>query len=264
MLLTIDIGNTNLHFGLYDQEAWRAAWRARTIHEKMGDEYAVLLNSFFESRGFAFDAVDAIVLASVVPGLTATFRKLCQDYLGLKPLVVGPETDTGIKLDVDNPSEVGPDRIVNAAAIHNLYGGPAICVDFGTATTFDAIREDGAYIGGAISPGIGLAHDALVNRAALLRSVDLEPPPSAIGRNTVTAMQSGLFLGYSHMISGLIMQIKGELSSGAVKVIATGGLAPVFKESVTVIDIVAPNLTLEGLRTIWERNTTSIASGAAD
>lgn len=260
MLLTIDIGNTNLHFGLYHNGDWVAAWRARTIGEKMADEYGVLLGSFFENRGHSFEDVTAIVLASVVPDLTSTFRNLCIEYIGQKPLVVTARTDSGITLDVDHPGEVGADRIVNAAAVHNLYGGPAICVDFGTATTWDAITAEGAYIGGAIAPGIGLAHDALVSRAALLRSVELEAPPSAIGRNTVNAMQSGLFLGYSYMIGGLIEHIKQELGGGTIKVIATGGLAPVFNESVEAIDIVAPNLTLEGLRVIWERNEASIAA----
>lgn len=264
MLLTIDIGNTNLHFGLYHQGEWHCSWRARTIVNKMGDEYAVLLGSFFESRGYSFEDVSSIVMCSVVPDLTATFRDLCQDYLNLKPLIITADTDTGISLDVDNPREVGADRIVNSAAVHALYGGPAICVDFGTATTCDAISAEGAYLGGAISPGIGLAHDALVSRAALLRSVELEAPPAAIGRNTVNALQSGLFLGYSYMIEGLITQIKHELGGGDIKVIATGGLAPVFNDIVASIEIVAPNLTLEGLRVIWERNTVAkpkISSG---
>lgn len=254
MLLAIDIGNTNIHFGLHDGRDWFVSWRAHTVARKMGDEYAVLLRSFFEEKALTFADVEAVVMASVVPDLTAAFIKMSERYLNRKPLNVEPGVKTGVRLLLDNPREVGPDRVVNAAAVKKLYGGPAIAVDFGTATTLDVLNANGDYLGGAIAPGIGLAHDALVSRTARLVKVDLVPPPSVIGHNTVHAMQSGLFLGYVAMIEGLVTRIKAELQAPQARVIATGGLAPLFAEQTSVIDEIAPNLTLEGLRIIWEMN----------
>ncbi len=256
MLLAIDVGNTNIHFGLYDPqaEAWRCSWRAQTVHERMADEYAVLLRSFFGEHSLAFADVRGVVMASVVPPLTPTFIQMSERYLKHTPLNVGPATRTGVRVLVDNPQEVGPDRVVNVAAVRALYGSPAIVIDFGTATTWDVVDAEGNYLGGAIAPGIGLAHDALVRRAARLIKVDLQPPPSPIGRNTVHAMQSGLFLGYVAMIEGLVERIRAELAAPAVRVIATGGLAPLFAEHTRVIEAIAPNLTLDGLRLIWELN----------
>jgi type III pantothenate kinase len=259
MLLAIDIGNTNIHFGLYDPRSgdWCCSWRSQTVHHRMSDEYAVLLRSFFQEHEVAFEDVDAVVMASVVPGLTPTFIEMCRRYLKRAPLNVEPSTNTGVRILLDNPSEVGADRIVNAAAVHALNQSPAIVIDFGTATTYDVINSQGEYLGGAIAPGIGLAHDALVQRAARLLKVDLVPPPAAIGRNTVHAMQSGLFLGYVAMIEGLVERIRAELGTmgeTGVRVIATGGLAPLFAEHTGVIEQIAPNLTLDGLRIIWELN----------
>jgi type III pantothenate kinase len=254
MLLAIDIGNTNIHFGLWDGAVWVQTWRARTIAEKMADEYAVLLCSFFAEQDLSFADVTGVVMASVVPALTSTFVELCEQRLERTPLNVGPGVRTGIRIMVDNPSEVGPDRVVNSAAAHELYGGPAIVIDLGTATTFDIINEDGDYIGGVIATGIRLAHDALVNRTARLRKVELIPPPTVVGRNTVHAMQSGLFLGYIAMIEGLVARIKRELAALDARVIATGGLSALFTQHTDVIDEIAPNLTLDGLRIIWELN----------
>ncbi|NDJ36263.1 MAG: type III pantothenate kinase [Chloroflexi bacterium] len=254
MLLAIDIGNTNIHFGLVHPDGTLCCtWRARTIRNKMADEYAVLLRSFFVGQGLDLRAVDAVVMASVVPELTGTFVELSERYLKRKPLNVDHSLDTGITIRLDNPRELGPDRLVNAVAAVALYGTPAIVIDFGTATTYDIIDAHGDYLGGAIAPGIGLAHDALVERAARLLAVDLVPPPSVIGSNTIQAMQSGLFLGYIAMIEGLIARFKAELGSDAPVVIATGGLAAHFAEHTTVIDQIAPNLTLDGLRLLWER-----------
>lgn len=254
MLLAIDIGNTNVHLGLYDVGEWRQAWRARTVPDKMPDEYAVLVRSFFEQAGLSFEVVDCVVIASVVPPLTAAFTDLGARYLRCKPLVVGDEgVSPGIRLDVEAPREVGADRIVNVAAVNHLYGGPAIVIDFGTATTFDVVSAGGAYMGGAIAPGIGLSHDALVARTARLYKVALEPPPSPIGRNTGQAMQSGLFLGYVAMIEGMVARLQQALGVPA-KVIATGGLAPVFAKHTDVIEEIAPLLTLDGLRLIYELN----------
>ncbi len=256
LLLAIDIGNTNVHLGLRDLDAgaWCCTWRAQTVHHRMSDEYAVLLHTFFEQRGYVFEQVEAVVIASVVPALTATFTEMSERYLSQTPLIVTHEVNSGVEIRLDNPAEIGPDRIVNAAAVNAQMGGPAIVIDFGTATTFDVIDAEGCYIGGAITTGIGLAHDALVGRAARLLNVDLSPPPAAIGRNTVHAMQSGLFLGYVAMIEGMVARIKAELGEPDVRVIATGGLAPVFAEQTDAIEQIAPDLTLEGLRVIWELN----------
>jgi type III pantothenate kinase len=254
MLLAVDIGNTNIHVGLWNGTVWVQSWRARTIAEKMADEYAVLLRNFFAERELGFDDVTGVVMASVVPPLTPTFLELCEQRMGCTPLNVEPGVRTGIRVLVDNPSEVGPDRVVNSAAVQKLYGGPAIVIDLGTATTFDIINADGDYIGGVIATGILLAHDALVSRAARLRKVELTAPPTVIGRNTVHAMQSGLFLGYIAMIEGLVARIKHELNAPGTKVIATGGLSALFTQHTDVIDEIAPNLTLDGLRIIWEMN----------
>jgi type III pantothenate kinase len=254
MLLAIDIGNTNIHIGMHANGEWCCTWRARTIHDKMSDEYAVLLRNFFSEDSFTFEDVSAVVMASVVPDLTPTFIEMSHRYLGHTPLNVEPGIKSGIRILLDNPREVGPDRVVNAAAVRALYGGPAIVIDFGTATTYDVINADGDYVGGAITPGIILAHDALVSHTARLLRVDLVPPPTAIGHNTVHAMQSGLFLGYVAMIEGLVARLKAELDGPDVRIIATGGLAPIFAEHTAVIEEIAPNLTLEGLRVIWELN----------
>ncbi len=256
MLLAIDVGNTNIHFGLYAGGDWCCTWRARTVPLKMSDEYAVLLRNFFTESDLHFSDVTGVVLASVVPDLTGTMIQMAERYLKQPTLNVGPGVRTGIRVLLDNPREVGADRVVNAAAVKALYGGPAIVIDFGTATTWDVINPDGDYVGGAIAPGIGLAHDALVSRAARLLKVDLRPPPSAIGHNTIHAMQSGLFYGYVAMIEGLVARLQAELAGGPARVIATGGLAPLFAEHTPVIQQIAPHLTLEGLRIIWELNQT--------
>jgi len=256
-LLAIDIGNTNVHLGLWRDHAWRPSWRARTVPDKMPDEYAVLIRSFMEGDGLGFDQISGVVIGSVVPRLTAAFLELSRRYIGIEPLVVTNQTRTGIVVDIDQPEQAGADRIVNSAAVHALYGGPAIVIDFGTATTFDVVSADGAYQGGAIAPGINLAHDALVSRAARLHKIDLVPPPSPIGRNTIHAMQSGIFLGYVSLVEGLVQRIKATMNDERVKVIATGGLAPVFQAQTDVIDLIAPELTLDGLRVIYELNQTS-------
>jgi len=254
MLLAIDIGNTNIHFGLHDGADWRSTWRARTVPLKMGDEYAALLRSFLQSDGLSFDDVSGVAMASVVPALTGAIIQMSERYMRHTPLNVEPGVKTGVKVMVDNPREVGADRVVNAAAAYKLYGAPAVVVDFGTSTNFDVVAANGDYIGGVIAVGIGVAHDALVSRAARLHKVDLVAPPAAIGRNTVHAMQSGLYLGYVAMIEGLVRRVKNELADPKTQVLATGGLAPVMARDTGVIDHIAPNLTLDGLRIIWEIN----------
>jgi type III pantothenate kinase len=254
MLLAIDIGNTNIHLGLWHEDTWRYAWRARTVAGKMTDEYAVLLRNFLASARLNFGSVTGVAIGSVVPSLTGTWAELSQRYIKRQALVVNHETHTGVTLRVDQPDQVGADRIINAAAVVRLYGGPAIVVDFGTATTFDVVSADNAYIGGAISPGINIAHDALVARAARLHKVDLVPPACAIGSNTIAAMQSGIFLGYVGLVEGLVRRIKRELNDPSTRVIGTGGLAPLFRDNTDVIDMIAPELTLDGLRIIYELN----------
>src|SRR5258706_8511066 len=254
-LLAIDIGNTNLHLGLWQGDTWHLNWRVRTVQQKMPDEYAVLLGNFLRDSGFGWQAIRSVVIGSVVPPLTTAFIELTQRYIGVEPLIITSDVKSGIEIDVDQPEQVGADRIVNAAAVHKLYGGPAIVIDFGTATTFDIISRDGSYTGGSIAPGIGIAMDALVGRTAQLIKVDLEPPPSPIGRNTRHAIQSGLFWGYVGLVEGLVARLREAMPDGKeAKIIATGGLAPLFKEHTTVIQEIAPFLTLDGLRIIHDLN----------
>jgi type III pantothenate kinase len=253
-LLAIDIGNTNIHFGLWRGESWQLSWRARTVTDKMPDEYAVLLRNFLSSADLNYQVITGVIIGSVVPPLTGAFIELVNRYIGIEPLVVTNKTKAGIKIAIDQPEQAGADRIVNAAAVVALYGGPAIVIDFGTATTFDVVSADGAYRGGAIAPGIAVAHDALVSRAARLHKVDLMPPPDPIGQNTIHAMQSGIFWGYVSLVEGLVARIKKSMNAEGIKVIATGGLAPLFNQHTDVIDTIAPELTLDGLRVIYEMN----------
>jgi len=254
MLLAIDIGNTNVHLGIKNGDGWKLSWRARTVENKMPDEYAVLVRNFLDSADVGYGAVTGVIISSVVPPLTLAFTELSERYLKIKPLVVSHKIDTGVKVDVDQPEQAGADRIVNAAAIVARYQYPAIVIDFGTATTFDVISGDGALIGVAIAPGVGVAHDALVSRAARLHKVDLTPPPSPIGKNTIHAMQSGIFWGYVGLVEGLVRRIKDDMPDDDITVYATGGLAVIFSEHTTVIDQIVPELTLDGLDAIYGRN----------
>ena len=253
MLLTIDIGNTNLTLGLYQDGDLGARWRLATNHERMPDEYGLQLIGLLNHAGHTREDVSGICLASVVPPLTGKLIEACQRYLGQDPLNVNGDVKTGVSILYDDPAAVGADRIVDAAAVQHLYGGPACVVDFGTATTFDAISTHGEYLGGAIAPGIGIASEALFLRTAKLPRVDLKRPPQAIGRNTVHAMQSGLLFGYVALVEGMVQRFRKELGP-EMKVIATGGLAEVVAAESNVLEIIAPWLTLEGLRLIWEMN----------
>ena len=254
-LLAIDIGNTNIHIGLWRDNSWQLNWRARTVHQKMPDEYAVLLSNFLRDSGLGWEAINKVVLASVVPALTGGFVELSRRYIKVEPVVVSARINTGNKVDVDQPDQAGADRIANAAAVNRLYGGPAIVIDFGTSTNFDIVSPEGNYLGGSIAPGIGIEMDALIGRTAQLYKVALEPPPSPLGRNTAHAIQSGIFWGYVGLIEGLVARLKTAMPGGTdAKVIATGGLAPLFKDHTTVIQQIAPFLTLDGLRIIHELN----------
>jgi type III pantothenate kinase len=253
MLLAIDIGNTNITFGLYTGETLGPSWRIRTIHEKMPDEYGILLYQLFQHRGYQPDDVTAVAIASVVPPLTPVFQQVCQDYMGQTPLVVDAGVRTGVRIRYDNPRAVGADRVADAAAVRALYSVPACVVDFGTATTFDALSSDGDYLGGAIAPGIGIAAQALFERTAKLPRVELTRPPSVIGRNTAHSIQSGLLYGYVGLVEGMVARFKASLGP-ETQVIGTGGLAEVLARETDVIDVVDPWLTLHGLRIIYELN----------
>jgi type III pantothenate kinase len=253
MLLTIDIGNTNITFGLYQGDELGPRWRIATNHEQMPDEYGLKLTTLLSHAGFGPQDLSGISLASVVPPLTPKIVEACQHYLGLNPLVVDAGVKTGVRILYEDPKAVGADRIVDCAAVQRLYGGPACVVDFGTGTTFDAISAEGDYLGGAIAPGIGIAAEALFARAAKLARVDLTRPPSVIGRNTTHAMQSGLLFGYVGLVEGMVARFREELGP-EMKVIATGGLAEVVAKETDVLEIIAPWLTLDGLRIIWSLN----------
>ena len=253
MLLAIDVGNTNIVFGVFEGDTLRATWNIATDLHKTADEYAVLLLNLLPREGLALSDIDHAIICSVVPPLDVIFDELIKRYLRTSPLVISPGVKTGVRIGIDNPREVGADRVVNAAAAHRLYGGPIIVIDFGTATTLEAISEEGDYLGGAIAPGIGIAAEALFTRASKLPRIELVPPEHAIGRNTVTAMQSGVMFGYVGLVESLVARIRQELG-GKVKVVATGGLASVIAKETKVIDQVNPNLTLVGLRFIHEMN----------
>ncbi len=253
MLLTIDIGNTNLTLGLYEGDKLGAHWRLATDHNRMPDEYGLQFLGLLQNAGKTLDEITGVSLASVVPPLTGRVIQACREYLKQEPLVVDAGIKTGIKIRYEDPRAVGADRVCDAVAVMKLYGGPACVVDFGTATTFNAITKDGEYLGGAITAGINLAAEALYTRAAKLPRIDLQVPPSVIGRNTIHAMQSGLLFGYVSMVEGMVARFRSELGSD-MKVIATGGLAEVVAKETKVINVIAPWLTLDGLRLIWELN----------
>ena len=253
MLLALDIGNTNTTLGVFRGESLKATWRIASDPARMADEYGLTLTQLLPLQGVSPDEVDEIALCSVVPPLTPTFVDLSQSYFGVSPLVVGAGTKTGVRILYDSPRDVGADRIVDAVAALEMYGGPAIIVDIGTFTVFDAITKDGEYLGGAIAPGIAVAADALFHRASQLRRVELISPPEAIGKNTIHAIQAGLVLGFAELIKGMVARFDRELGGGS-KVVATGGLAEVVEKEVGVFDAVNPDLTLIGLRLVHEMN----------
>jgi len=253
MLLTVDIGNTNITIGVFDGSKMKATWRVATGVHRMPDEYASLILHLFEHEGIAASKITDAILCSVVPPLVGVFEEMCRRYLKVSPLVIEAGVKTGVRISMDNPREVGADRIVNAVAAHQLYGGAVIVIDLGTATTFDAVSEEGDYLGGAIAPGIAIATEALFARTAVLPRVELTHPKRAIGRNTVAAMQSGIVFGYAGLIEGIVTRIKQELG-GKAKVVATGGYAELLARETPAIDEVNPDLTLIGLRLIYEMN----------
>lgn len=253
MLLAVDVGNTNITLGVYDGQELLNAWRLGTAQGRMADEYGLQIVGLLQHEDLDPAMLHGAALASVVPPLTPTILEALDRYLGQQPLVVGTGVKTGVRIRYEDPKGVGADRVADAAAVCDRYGPPACVVDFGTATTFDAIDAQGDYLGGAIAPGIGIAADALYRNTAKLTRVELVRPPSAIGRNTVNAMQSGLLYGYVGLVEGMVERFRRELGPG-MSVIGTGGLASVIAQETDVIQHIDPWLTLEGLRLIWELN----------
>lgn len=255
MLLAIDIGNTDITLGVFEADTLHATWHVATVIHRTADEYATVLFSLLKHENIAESDIEAVALCSVVPPVVATFEEMVRRYFHVSPLVIGTGVKTGVHIRMDFPKEVGADRIVNAAAAHHLYDGPIIITDLGTATTFDAVSKEGDYLGGAIAPGIAMAAEALSRRTAMLPRVELVLPRQAIGTNTFTAMQSGLYFGYVGLIEGILARIQPELGGNA-KVVATGGYAELFAKEANLFDVVNLNLTLTGLRLIYQMNQT--------
>ncbi len=261
LLLTVDISNTGIKCGLYprdgsqpERETLRARWRIATVREKTTDEYAMLLASLCQHAGLRTEDIADVIVSSVVPQLTPVFGELATKYLGREALVVTHALDLGIQLKVDNPWETGADRMISTLAAHHFYGGPAIVIQFGTATSFDCVSTAGDFLGGAIAPGLGISAEALARAGARLYQVELAPPPSALGKNTTHSMQSGIVFGHVGLVEGLVARLRAEAEVGlGARVIAHGGLADVMARVTPCIDVVDPNLILRGLRVAYDR-----------
>lgn len=254
MLLVFDVGNTNIVLGLYDGDKMIYHWRVATNELKTADEYAASLGMMFQLDGVTFDMVTDIIISSVVPPVNPTLEYLCRRYFHVEPMMVGPGMKTGLNILYDNPRELGADRIVNAVAGITLYGGPLIIIDLGTATTFCAIDEKKRYLGGAVTPGIGISMEALFQRASKLPRIELTPASSVICKNTVSAMQSGIYYGAIGQVDGIVRRMKKEIGYKEIKVIATGGLADLIASQSETIDVIDPLLTLKGLYILFKKN----------
>lgn len=253
LIFVFDVGNTNIVLGVYDKEELIHHWRIETNRNRTEDEYGMMIKELFDHVHLSFAEISGIIISSVVPPIMFSLERMCQKYFHVKPMVVGPGIKTGLNIKYENPREVGADRIVNAVAAIHEYGSPLIIVDFGTATTYCYINEQGQYMGGSIAPGIGISTEALYSRAAKLPRIEIARPDDIIGKNTVAAMQSGIFFGYVGQVDGIVQRIKSQCSKKP-KVIATGGLAALIAEESTTIEIVDPFLTLKGLKLIYKRN----------
>jgi type III pantothenate kinase len=254
MILVFDVGNTNIVLGAYKGDKLLDFWRVSTDTQKTADEYGIIIKQMFIHEGYSIDDVKAVIISSVVPPIMYTLEHMTRKYFKKEPLVIGPGIKTGMNIKYDNPKEVGADRIVNAVAGYEMYGGPLIIVDFGTATTYCAISKNGEYLGGAISPGVRISMDALYQRTAKLPRVELIKPDSVICKNTISSIQSGVIFGYVGQVDYIVRRMKKELGDENTKVIATGGLSKLIASESETIDVVNGLLTLEGLRIIYDRN----------
>ncbi len=256
MILVIDVGNTNIVLGVYDNDELKYHWRIATSRDKTEDEFGMVIKDLFSHVELQLSNVTGIIISSVVPPIMFSLEQMCKKYFGIKPMVIGPGMKTGLNIKYDNPKEVGADRIVNAVSAIHEYGSPLIIVDFGTATTYCFINEDKQYMGGAIAPGIGISTEALYTRASKLPRIEITKPSQVVGKNTVHAMQAGIFYGYVGQVDGIVSRMK-EQSKEEPKVIATGGLATLIAKESKTIDVVDPFLTLRGLQMIYHKNCES-------
>ncbi len=255
MILTLDVGNTNIKCALFQEDELKKAWRMATDRYKTHDEYGVLLTMFLQNAGYEIGDVEGIILSSVVPTVNYTIEHMIADYFGIEPIVVEPGIKTGINIRYDNPQALGADRICNAVAAQKVYGGPCIFIDFGTATTFGVISGKGEFLGGAICPGVKMSSEALTERAAQLPKVELIKPQTVIQRNTISNMQAGIVYGYVGQVDYIVRKMKAELGGKEhIRVIATGGMARMIASETSTIDIIDSTLTLKGLRLLYERN----------
>ncbi len=254
MLLAIDIGNTKITLGLFDQEELVTTFRMTTRQTQTSDEYGIILCSLIEHKKYGVEDVDAVIIASVVPDIMHSFGSAIIKYFGIKPLVVSSGIKTGLKIKTDNPRQIGPDRIVDAVAAYNTYGGPVIVVDFGTATTYDYVDETGTYLYGVTVPGIRTAARSLSEKAAMLPEIEIVKPKSILAKETITSMQAGIVYGYIGQTEYIIQKMKEELGLEEVQVVATGGLGNIIAKETDIIKVYNPTLTLEGLRMIYEKN----------
>ena len=263
MLLVVDAGNTNVVFAVHDGHRWAGIWRIATEPQRTSDEYAVWLLTLLSFSKLSPDLVSGAVIGTVVPAALYHLRRLCRDWFMVEPLVARATLDWGFDIRVDNPEDVGADRLLNALAAYRHFSSALIVIDFGTATTFDVVGQDGAYLGGAIAPGINLSIEALHQAAARLPRIGIGRPQAVIGTGTVSAMQSGVYWGYIGLIEGLVTRIRREIEAPA-KIVATGGLAPLFSEGTEIFDRIDPDLTLDGLRLLAERNPAPRLTRASD
>ena len=253
MILVLDVGNTNIVLGVFQEEELKYHWRFETSRGKTEDEYGMLIKQLIETSGMSFQDITGIIISSVVPPIMFSLERMCMKYFKVKPLIVGPGIKTGLNIKYENPKEVGADRIVNAVAALQLYGNPLIIVDFGTATTYCYINEEKEYLGGVICPGVAISTEALYSRAAKLPRIEIAKPTEIIGKNTVSAMQAGVYYGYVGQVEGIVNRIRKEYGTDPT-VVATGGLANLLADECKVIDIVDPFLTLKGLHMIYKKN----------
>ena len=254
MLLRIDIGNTNIKYGVFDGENLKESFRVSSRLSRTADEYGSVLVNLLSDRGIEKSKITGIIISSVIPPLNYTICHMCEYFFGISPIMVGPGIQTGLNVKVENPKEVGADRIVNSVAAYKKYGGPIVVIDFGTATTFNIIDKNGAFVGGVIAPGIKTSLEGLVSSTAQLPMIELVSPKSVIGKNTETNMQAGIVFGFAGLVESLLMRVKKELGETQVKVVATGGLGEIIAKEVRAIEKVDRTLTLEGLRFIFELN----------